>query len=188
MADAGAGASHNACKIALTMAALWLCGAAVVCQAKDVRPEDVKPPEVFTQLLDCRSEGDAALRLKCYDERAAQLQAAQVRHDIVVIDRAAMQDAKKGLFGLSLPKLKLFGSGGENDIDQLVGMVDRAFQYDPGRWRFVLADGSVWDQIDTEMIPVDPRKGSKIVITRASLGGFKASVNGQPPVRVRRVK
>lgn len=67
-------------------------------------------------------------------------------------------------------------------------MVETASQYDYGRWRPTLSDGSVWDQIDTEVIAVDPRKGSKVVIKRASMGGFKASVNGQPSVRVRRSK
>lgn len=167
------------------IAVLTFAGSAA---ARDVRAEDVKPPEVFTRLIDCRALSDPAARLACFDERAAQLQVAQEKHDIVVIDRAAMQDAKKGLFGLSLPKIKLFGSGGENDVSQLDGTIETVGQYDYGRWRLTLSDGSVWDQIDTEVFPIDPRKGNKIVIKRASMGGFKAVVNGQPPVRVRRIK
>ena len=170
------------------IAAIGLVTATGPAAAKDVRAEDTKPPEVFTQLIECRVLSDAGARLACYDVRSGQLQAAQEKHDIVVIDRAAMQDAKKGLFGLSLPKLRLFGSGGENDIAQLDGTVETASQYDYGRWRLTLSDGSVWDQIDTEVMAIDPRNGSKVVIKRASMGGFKASVNGQPAVRVRRIR
>jgi hypothetical protein len=177
----------------MTKAALWLAAIALVtaagpAAAKDLQAEDTKPPEVFTRLIECRALSDAGARLACYDARTGQLQAAQEKHDIVVIDRAAMQDAKKGLFGLSLPQLKLFGSGGENDIAQLDGTVEAASQYDYGRWRLTLSDGSVWDQIDTEVFVIDPRKGNKVEIKRASMGGFKASVNGQPTVRVRRIK
>ena len=156
--------------------------------AKDAHSDQNTPPEAYTRLIECRALPDPAQRLACFDERSQKLQVAEQRGDVVMFDRASMQDAKKGLFGLSLPKIKLFGNGGESDIKEITGTIESAAQYDYGRWRMTLADGSVWDQIDTEVLPLDPRKGNAIVISRASLGGFKASVNRQTPIRVRRVK
>lgn len=156
--------------------------------AKDSKADQNPPPEVFNRLVACRAIQDPAQRLACFDEQAQLLQTATQKGDIVMFDRATMQESKKGLFGLSLPKIKLFGSGGENEIDEITGTVEAAAQYDYGRWRLTLADGSVWDQIDTEVLALDPRKGNPIVIKRASLGGFKATVNRQPPIRVRRIK
>ncbi len=173
-------------RFGLVLAAAALAGGPLL--AKDTHADQNTPPEAYTRLVECRALLDPAQRLACFDERSQKLQVAEQRGDIVMFDRASMQEAKKGLFGLSLPKIKLFGSGGESDIKEITGTVENAAQYDYGRWRITLADGSVWDQIDTEVLPLDPRKGNAIVISRASMGGFKASVNRQAPIRVRRVK
>lgn len=173
-------------RFGLVLAAAAMAGEPLL--AKDTPSDQNKPPETYTRLVECRALPDPAQRLACFDERSQQLQVAEQRGDIVMFDRASMQEAKKGLFGLSLPRIKLFGSGGESDIKEITGTIESAAQYDYGRWRMTLADGSVWDQIDTEVLPLDPRKGNAIVISRASMGGFKASVNRQAPIRVRRVK
>lgn len=157
--------------------------------AKDKKSDPPKPPESFTQLLQCRSLSDSAARLACYDDATARLQQAQQQQEIVIVDKAEVKEAKKGLFGFTLPQIKLFGGGsGDDEVNEIEFTIATVRQYDYGRWRFTTTDGAVWDQVDTEPLAVDPRPGNKVVVKRAAMGSFKARVNGQPPIRVRRVQ
>lgn len=157
--------------------------------AKEKKPEAAAPPEAYTQLVECRTLTDDAQRLACYDARVAKLQLAQESKEIVVVDKTEVNEAKRGLFGFSLPQIKLFGGGaGDEDVNELATTITRVQSYDYGRWRFVLENGSVWDQIDGEPLAVDPRAGDKILIKRAAFGSFKARVGNQPAIRVRRIQ
>jgi hypothetical protein len=154
--------------------------------AKDDAAKLPPPPSVYRQLIDCKAIADPAARLACFDTQVAALEQAQQRREVVIVDQAEVRDAKKGLFGLSLPRIKLFDTGGD-EFTQIETTIGSARQYTYGRWRIVLADGAVWDQIDEEVLASDPRAGDKIVIKRAAMGSYKASVKGQPSIRVRRV-
>jgi hypothetical protein len=157
--------------------------------AGDKKTDLPKPPEAFTQMLQCRTLTDDATRLACYDQAAAKLQTAQEKREIVVVDKAEVKEAKKGLFGFTLPQIKLFGGGsGDEEVNEIEFTIASVRQYDYGRWRFTTTDGAVWDQIDTEILAIDPRAGQKVVVKRAAMGSFKAKVGGQPPIRVRRVQ
>ncbi|MFM2301303.1 MAG: hypothetical protein RLZZ84_1039 [Pseudomonadota bacterium] len=147
------------------------------------------PPEVYTQMLQCRTMSTDSERLACYDTRMAKLQKAEENAEIVIVEKREMQEAKRGLFGFSLPQVAMFGSTSTDDsVNELVAKVNRAQRYDYSRWRLVLDNGSIWDQIDSEPLAIDPNAGSAIVIKRASMGSYKARIDGQPPVRIRRVQ
>lgn len=145
------------------------------------------PPEVYVRLIDCRTIADSAARLACFDKQVAELQQAQERRELVVVDQGEVKEAKKGLFGFSLPQIKLFGGGSEEDVTQLETTIASARQYTYGRWRIVLADGAVWEQIDDQALVISPKAGDAIVIKRAAFGSFKAQIGRQPSIRVRRV-
>lgn len=175
-------------RAALCFAACLAIGAAPA-EARDRKHEAAAPPSAYTQLVECRALTKDAERLACYDARVAKLQQAQENKEIVVVDKAEVNEAKRGLFGFTLPQIKLFGGGaGDEDVNELATTITGVKSYDYGRWRFVLENGSVWDQIDSEPLPIDPHAGDKIVIKRAALGSFKAKVGNQPPIRVRRVQ
>ena len=97
--------------IALLPVCLFGATPAGAADAKDARPA------MFQKLVDCRAQQDAALRLACYDAQVAALDDAETKKELVVVDKAQMKQARKSLFGFSLPKISLFG-GGENDQDQ----------------------------------------------------------------------
>lgn len=148
------------------------------------------PPQAYQDLVQCKSIADGPQRLACYDAQIGKLEQAAASGDVVVTDRAAVREAKRGLFGFRMPTLGIFG-GGDQDKDELSsieGSVSLARQFGYGYWRMTLADGSVWEQVDTERLVFDPAKGSKVKIYRGVLGTFRMNIDGQRAIKVRRVE
>ena len=54
-----------------------------------------------------------------------------------------------------------------------------------GRWTVALKDGAVWRQISGQLAKA-PRNGSKVTISKGSIGSFLMSIDGRPPVKVHR--
>lgn len=164
-------------------------GVALAAPAVSAEKELGERPEVFDQLLACRSVNDSAARLTCYDQKAAAVDAAAARRDLIVVDRGQMRKAQRSLFGLTLPNLGIFGGGagkqegeGFTEIESTIG---RAY-LSGYRWHVILEDGAHWVQIDSEAPRRDPKPGQKIRIRRAALGSFLANINGQIAIRMRR--
>ena len=169
-----------------TVAALAL--AALVAQpalAKDKKQS--APPAVYQAVVDCRGIADAAQRLACFDRTVGEMAKAGEDKNLVVLDREAMRETRKGLFGFNLPKLKLFGGG--NDDDQEVTEIDSTISGirtdDDGMPLFTIADGAKWKQ--TEGRNVYPKVGDPIRIRKATLGSYMANVNKRAAVRVMRL-
>lgn len=145
-------------------------------------------PAQFQALVDCRAVADGVRRLACYDREVAAMDAAEVREELVVIDRAKVRSARKTLFGLTVPDLGIFGGGddeeGVNRIEARIASVGRNAD---GRWTFRLADGARWTQSDSRELSIDPSPGQPITIRKAAMGSFLANVNKQVAIRVRRV-
>jgi hypothetical protein len=157
------------------------------------------PPAVVKSLLDCRAITDTAQRLACLDAGVAALAGAVERRDVLVADRAAVKQARRGLFGLTVPGAGLLDAGkaGEVSADEksdergalaeITATITAARAGRDGRWRFALDDGSRWLQTDGEAFRHDPRAGMAMRIRRAAMGSFLANVDGQSAIRVKRV-
>jgi hypothetical protein len=158
--------------------------------AKDKSPPP--PPQAYKDLMACKAIADPAARLACYDAQAGKLEQATATGEVVVTDRAAVRETRKGLFGFKLPTFGIFGGGDSDDdkdeIKEIQGTVASARTFGYGAWRITLEDGSVWEQTDSERLVFDPRKGDKVRIYRAALGTFRMNVDGQRAIRVRRVE
>lgn len=172
-----------------------LCGLALLAllasaPAAAQEEEEMAAPQVYTDVLACRTIADDTARLACYDRQVAALQAAEEEESIVVVDREEVRETERGLFGIRLPRLgRLFGGGDENRVNEIESTIT-AVGGDPRRgWRFRLEDGSLWIQIDmSDRLSRDPRVGHSIRIRRAALGSFRAEVDGMRLIRVRRVE
>ncbi len=149
-----------------------------------------KPPSraaVLQGLLDCRSQGENAARLACYDKAAAAMDQAETKGDIVVVDRAQAQEVRKQAFGFTLPSLSLFDRGERPEpIDRVTGMVALARQGADGKWIVRLEDGAVWRQIDADPLTRDPRPGMSVVIRSAAMGSFLMNIDNQGSFRAHR--
>ena len=155
-------------------------------QKKGALP-DSRPP-VFEALVNCRTITDAAQRLACYDSKVAAIDEAEKNNEIVLADKESMKEARRGLFGFTLPKLRLFGDGEEEEGEaELVAKIDSAYQTGAGKWTVVLEDGARWAQIDDKIINKDPAKGMEIKIRKATMGSYFANIAGQRAMRMKRV-
>ncbi|MBN8552453.1 MAG: hypothetical protein J0L52_06120 [Caulobacterales bacterium] len=167
----------------------WLFGGLILAALASpaLAQEDRRAP-ILDQLATCRAMSDPAQRLACYDTTTAALETAERAGDVVVLDRAQVQEARRGLFGFSVPSLSMFGGareGEEEDVDNVSYVVRSAREVRQGEWLFAMEDGSVWRQIDGRMWG-RPRAGESAVVRRASLGSFLMNVGDAPAIRVRR--
>jgi hypothetical protein len=135
---------------------------------------------VFQAVLDCKLIVDSTERLACYDRTVESMQTASQQKELVVADRESVREAKKGLFGLSLPNLKLFGSGKDDEI-KVKSFQDIA----DGKVIFVLEDGARWKQTDGRQQFL--KTGDTVIIKKAALGSYMAKINGRPAIRVMRL-
>ena len=179
--------------VPLAAALLLLPASGALARDRD-KPEQMRS-QAFRELVECRSIAEAAARLACFDGKVAALDQAEQAGDLVVADRETMQETRRGLFGFRLPSLGIFGGHGDNpraaredEIDELESTVASARQVGYGSWRITLADGAVWEQIDTAQLALSPKPGNAIVIKSGVLGSYKARVAGQPAIKVRRVE
>jgi hypothetical protein len=160
---------------------------AVPALAKD-SDEKLAPPPVYQAVVDCRDIADPTQRLACFDRTVGVMASATAEKDLVVLDRATMRETRKGLFGFSLPKLKLFGGGDEDERDEIreiESSIAAVRSAKDGYPIFVLEDGGNWKQ--TEGRNVFPKVGDPIKIKRAAMGSYMANVNKKAGVRVMRL-
>lgn len=147
------------------------------------------PPRAVRALLECRTLTDAAARLACFDREAATLGGALESREVVVADREEVRDAKRKLFGLTLPSMGLF-AGADDDkakVDEIEAAIVSARIGPDRKWRLVLDNESRWTQTDTMKIQRDPKPGMMVRIRKAAGGSFFANVDGQTAIRMVRV-
>lgn len=141
---------------------------------------------LFEAVTRCRMIADPAERVACYDRSVEALQAAERRKEVAIVDRAQISESKRALFGLSLPRLPVFGRAEDGtQISQINSTVASAAM-DRGNWLLRLVDGSKWRQIDDNELGRRPRAGDKVIVKRAALGSFRMSIAGTPGIKVRR--
>lgn len=162
--------------------------------AAQPRPLDqIPPPSIFRDLVECRSLTDPVKRLACYDQRVVALDVAERKRDVVIVDRKQINDARKTLFGLTLPTLHLFGLDSnaatsdkdDEDVQQIDSKIESASQ-NGDRWVIVMVDGARWQQTDDSYID-PPKAGQPVHIRKVTFGSFFANVNRQPAIRMRRL-
>lgn len=178
--------------LAFVASALLMAGGAHAQETeRNARPRAPQLQAVY----DCRTLTDPAARLACFDRQIAALEAAEAARDLTVIDREEVRRTRRGLFGFSLGNLGSIFGGGDDDDDDARAAEDRVEQIEAvvrevgrdrsGKLVLVLDNGQRWVQTDSGG-GRQPRAGNRVVISRASLGGFIASVEGRAGFRVRR--
>lgn len=164
--------------VAMSIAAL-----AVAADAKSA-PQG-PPPATVQSLLSCRNIADGAQRLACFDRESGNVAQALSRRDLVMIDRQRATEAKKSLFGFSVPNFAGLLGGG--DLNQIEGTVESAIENGDGGWTVRLADGSLWAQTDDTPVALPPRHGDKVVVKRGTLGSYWVKIASQPGFKAKRI-
>ncbi|WP_157968796.1 MULTISPECIES: hypothetical protein [unclassified Sphingomonas] len=143
--------------------------------------------DLLQSLARCRKVADNGERLACYDRAASAVEEARARKEIVVLDREEVQKTKRSMFGFSLPSIKLFGDGKDDDsLKQLVGTLRASAVQPGGLMRFTLDDGGVWETTEQSMNRL--RQGDVVTIKAGPLGSYIATAPGRRAVRVRRIR
>jgi len=172
-------------------AGLMLVGAIAALSSTGVQARstpETAPPAAVKSLLACQSIADAGQRLTCFDKAAQGLSDAMTKKEVVVIDKARANEAKRSLFGFSIPNFgALFGSAGDAQVNQIESTVAGAFENGYEGWTIKLADGSTWQQTDGAPIALAPRRGDKVVVKRGTMGSYFLKLGSQPGIRAKRV-
>lgn len=179
----------------VTMSLCLIAGAPMAASVQAAPQRQQPRPEIFTNLLQCRSITDNAQRLACFDQQVGAMDAAAQRDEVVVLDKSELNKTRKTLFGFSFPKLPFLGGGDDDEdgdkpkeegvthIDAVIASV-RSLGY--GKWQIGLEDGAQW--MTTEAVTGrDPKPGQKIELKRAAMGSFLGKVEGGRAVRMKRV-
>ena len=172
-------------RVANSLIGFAVLGMVVTVPASAQEMPKTATPKLFEDVVSCRTIQDSAERLACYDRGVAALDTAQKSNELYVADKAAMKEARKGLFGFSLPKLKIFGDQDLGELDELETTIT-AVGPGPRGYIFTLADGAKWMQTDKRYMD-RPKVGAKIHIKKAALGSYMASINKRPGFRVERM-
>ena len=142
-------------------------------------------PAIVQSLLQCRAITDSTQRLACYDRASSTVAQAIEKKDIVMIDKERATEAKRSLFGFSVPNFAGLLGGG--DINQIESTVAGVGQNADGGWTVRLQDGSVWSQTDDKPLGLEPRRGDKVIVKRGTLGSYFVQVGKMPGFKAKRV-
>lgn len=168
-----------------------LCLAAIItCSATSVSAQDgsadADKPKVFDDVIECQRIQEPLTRLACFDTNVAKLSTAQQNKELFVADKNQIQKTQKGLFGFSIPKIKIFDNVGGDDIVSISGKII-AVRQGPKGWIFELEDGAVWAQTDNRYSGRSPKPGQTLQVKKAALGSFMAKVDNGSAFRAERL-
>lgn len=150
-------------------------------------PPQYQRPALFEELLKCRAVADDGKRLACYDTQVAALASAADKEEIILTDRESVKEAKRGLFGFSLPKLKIFGSRDDDDVTEIAATIRSARYSRDGGWIISLEGGGTWQQIDTKNLPLEPRTGMEVRIRKGALGSYLVNIGKMRAIKMKRI-
>jgi len=172
----------NGIRIA-TLAALLACGGVAGAQP-------TSGADMLQSLSRCRAVAAADARLDCFDKATAALESAVQSKSVTILDQKDIRDARRSLFGFTLPRLGLFGAGQDRgsdeakreDFDELNTTIASIRPIANGRIELRLADqDAVW--VTTDPMPFPPRAGAKIRIRKGAVGNYFLAIAGQRSVR-----
>lgn len=170
-----------------TVAVIAACLMAAGVEAKQ-KQKPVQSPLVQS-LAGCRAQTDDAARLRCYDNAAAALTDAAASGDVVVVDQQDLRQARRTLFGFSLPKLPFFGGdrSAADEQDELTAKISSARGLGYGKYQIRLEDGAVWETTQAFSTIRDPKAGDTVLIKRGLLGSYMIRIAGQRGLKAKRV-
>lgn len=171
-----------------TFAAAFAMSALLPGAAASQQPADTaSSADVLGRLKACHAMADPAARLACYDKEVGTVLDATDQGTLRVVDQQEVEDTRRRLFGLNVPKLKVLGNDGE-EMESLVTTVTSARQINVKTWTFVTEEGSVWRINNAPVRFSGPKPGQSVEFKRAAMGTFFIRVDGQMGVKGIRVE
>ena len=138
------------------------------------------------QIVNCLDISDREARLACFDTHATSLKQEVESGNLVPVYRAEITSAGRSLFGIDRIRMPNFLGQPSEEISEINSTIVSANRSPNGIWRFVLDDGSEWNQIDTSNPYFSSRPGSPVRIRRGSMDSYLLTVDGSSAMRVSR--
>lgn len=146
-------------------------------------------PELLADLEACRAIAEADARLACFDRTSGAIIAANDSGEVRMVDRQAVEETRRGLFGFTLPKIGIFsGSGDDDEMDLLESTISGVSRVGRSGYRITIPEGSVWQINSAPSRLRPPRVGDTVVFKKASLSSFFIRIAGQMGVKGSRVE
>ncbi len=152
----------------------------------------------------CAEITDDTERLACYDASVGRVKAAETSGEFTAVTKGEIEQVQRDAFGFSmpsLPRLSLprFGGGGDDRPNEKVsedGQIEeltlgvQSISKDPyGKLLVRLANGQVWQQIDTSNVYYSRKNPPETAtIKRAAMGSFRMKLDKGSAFRVKRVE
>jgi len=170
------------------MLLIVLVCAPTLAAAKDAKDAARNP--ALGKLTACRAIAADAERLACFDREIAAFDTAVRERKVAVIDQEDIRKTRRTLFGISLPRVKLFGDAedAEPEIKEVTAVIKSTSQGEGGRIVFTLEDGAVWAQTDDYPVFYNVKPGQKVTLKRASFGSYFADFEKTVTVRAKRLR
>lgn len=169
---------------------LMAAGIALPAGAETPMPKPTDP------IYACASQTDDALRLACFDKAVADLKAAESTGKVRTVDIASIEKLERDSFGFTLPSLsEMFRrdessekAGTEQVAEVVLDIASISVNKVTRKATIKLANGQVWEQIDSEEVSRSKvRKAKVATIRKASIGSFLMNLDGGTAIRVRRI-
>lgn len=165
--------------------AAFLAGVAQSAAASAPATAPQSSPDVAA-LESCQRIVEPEGRLRCFDEAVGRLLQAQRSGDLSLISRRQAREARRSLFGFSVPKLPFLGGDEGDGAGELTATVQGVRAAPDGRYRVRLEDGAVWETVERPRQGEGPRQGSTVRIRKAALGSYLMNIDGNRAIRARR--
>jgi hypothetical protein len=160
--------------------------------ARAAAAPDAPAPTVaqLEKLMACRTLTEPMARLSCFDAAVGKLAQATAAGDVVVVDKAKVQEVRRQAFGLpNLDALKFFEGGGKvAPLTRVTFNIAQVYQTQSGRWVVISEDGQVWRQEEVDSAYRDPKVGDTAVVTSGVLNSFFLKIGKFPDFRADREK
>lgn len=171
----------------------FVFGAAAVSYplAATAQEADAGPAGHIEALRACRVIAGPEQRLSCYDRSVAVMVAAAEAGEVRVVNREAVEQTRRRLFGFSLPDLNLFGNDedeGEEELDELETSITAVRNLRGDAWLFETAEGATWRITNAPARLRAPEAGQSVVFKKAAMGSYFIRIDGQIGVKGRRVE
>jgi len=161
--------------------------AGLSCSAPATAAPDRTSSRTLDALAECQQVATDAARLSCFDAAAREIASARKSGSLLALDRAAVVERKQQRFGLADAAKSPLGGG---EADRLTRVTEvkttitgvRSSSY--ARFLIQLANNTAWETI--EPLTLAPRPGTAVIIKQSGFGGFKALIDGERPVLVKR--
>jgi hypothetical protein len=140
------------------------------------------------KLMACRTLTEPMARLSCFDAAVGKLAQATAAGDVVVVDKAKVQEVKRQAFGLpNIDALKFLSvSGKAEPLDHISFTIAQAKEVSPGHWLVTASDGQVWRQTDADEAYREINPGDTAVVTHGVLGTYFLKVGKTPIFQAKR--